>query len=205
MGVGTRAAHLGPDRRRPEVLDAALAIATESGAHRVSMGAVADRVGVTRPVVYACYPNRTELMTALLEREEQFLLDGVLASFPQLPRPVDDPEGAFVDGFRALLAAVAQRPESWRYIFDTAPDPETAERFARSRKIVAAQFARLIRPNLKRWGTADLERKLPVLVELFMSAGEGAVRSLLDGTGAWTPDELGELIGRAVYRAVRGV
>ena len=48
-----RAAHLGPERRRPQVLDAALKIAVERGSHAVSMEAVAQSMGVTKPVVYA--------------------------------------------------------------------------------------------------------------------------------------------------------
>lgn len=194
------------------MLDAALAIALEDGAREVSMGAIAQRIGVTRPVVYACYANRAELMTALLEREERYLLDGVLAALPTVPpavppaghSPGGGAEAVFVRGFQALLATVAQRPASWRLVFDPSPGPDVAERFARSRAVVAEQFAQLIRPSLQRWGTADVERKLPVLVELFMSSGEGAVRALLHEGTAWTTEELGEFVGQAVYRAVRG-
>ncbi|MBN9620619.1 MAG: TetR/AcrR family transcriptional regulator [Actinobacteria bacterium] len=199
-----RAAHLGPDRRRPAVLDAALAIATEDGARGVSMGAVAQRIGVTRPVVYACYTNRAELMTALLEREEQYLLAGVLAALPSGAPRNGGTQAVFVRGFQALLAVVAERPESWRFVFDPAPGADVAERFARSRAVVAEQFARLIRPSLEHWGTTDVERKLPVLVELFMSSGEGAVRALLHEGSSWTTEELGGFVGQAVYRAVRG-
>lgn len=207
MGVGTvstrsRAAHLGPELRRPQALDAALAIAAESGVTAVSIGAVADRMGVTRPVVYSCFADRVELMTALLEREERYLLGGVLAALPA-HRGNDDPETVFVEGFQALLNTVASRPDSWRLVFQSAPGADLAERFAASRAVVAAQFTRLIRPTLRRWRTRELERKLPVLVEFFMSSSEGAVRSLLSGETAWTPDQLGEFIGRAVYRAFR--
>jgi AcrR family transcriptional regulator len=202
VGTRSRAAHLGPDRRRPEALDAALAIVTESGTRQVSMGAIAERMGVTRPVVYACFPSRVDLVTALLEREEQYLLEGVLAAMPSGRRP-DDAELVFVEGFQALLATVARRPASWRLVFDTSPGADVAERFARSRAIVADQFARLIRPSLEQWGTTDAERKLPVLVELFMSSGEGAVRALL-ANDDWSPAELGDFVGRAVYRALRG-
>ena len=40
------------------------------------------------------------------------------------------------------------------------------------------------------WGTADLDRKLPVLIELFVSSCEAAVRSLLDPQLDWTADQL---------------
>ncbi|MDI9897387.1 hypothetical protein QM797_21935 [Rhodococcus sp. IEGM 1381] len=48
-----RAEHLGPERRRPAVLDSALAIAVERGVGAVTMVAVAARACVTRPVTYS--------------------------------------------------------------------------------------------------------------------------------------------------------
>lgn len=51
------------------------------------------------------------------------------------------------------------------------------------------------------WNTTDLDRKLPVLIEFFMSSCESALRSLLNPENDWSPDELGEFIGQAVHRA----
>ena len=31
---------------------------------------MADAAGVTKPVIYKCYPNKDELLLALLDREE---------------------------------------------------------------------------------------------------------------------------------------
>src|SRR4051794_13070334 len=115
MSVG-RAAHLGPERRRPQVLDAALAVAVERGPAAVSMAAVAERMSVTRPVVYACYADRAALLGALLAREERRLLDEVLSALPAKPS-VDDPERLVIEGFQALLSGVAGAADSWRLIF----------------------------------------------------------------------------------------
>jgi AcrR family transcriptional regulator len=196
-----RAAHLGPERRRPQVLDAAKAIALEGGIPAVTVGAVADRLGVTRPVVYACFPDRIALIKALLAREEQKLLTGVLAAYPTPGRY--RAQDAFVGGMQALLRTVAEQPDTWRTLFCCNPGPDVAEMIARGRRRVADQFAELIAPDLNRWGTEDAVRKLPVLVELFVSTGEAAVRSLLAPDNTYTPDELGELVGRAAYRAIR--
>ncbi|MCV7189811.1 TetR/AcrR family transcriptional regulator [Mycolicibacterium thermoresistibile] len=193
---------MGPERRRPQVLDAAKAIALEGGGiPAITIGAVADRLGVTRPVVYACYPDRVALVTALLEREEQTLLNGVLAAYPT-PR-THHAEEAFIAGMRALLRTVADQPDTWRMLFWSNPGPDIATMIARGRQRVAERFAALIAPDLQRWGTEDADRKLPVLVELFVSMGEAAVRSLLSDENDHTPDELGELVGRAAYRAIR--
>ncbi|MCV7209702.1 TetR/AcrR family transcriptional regulator [Mycolicibacterium canariasense] len=207
MTVGTavkrRASHLGPERRRPLVLDAAMEIALADGIPAVTIEAIAARLGVTRPVVYACYANRIDLLTALLEREERTLLEGVLSAYPA-PGSFPKTEAAYVAGMQALLGTVAAHPDTWRMLFCANPGRDVAETFSRGRRRIAEQFERLVRPDLVRWGTVDAERKAPVLVELFVSMAESAVRSLLDADNAHTAEELGELVGRAAFRAIRG-
>jgi AcrR family transcriptional regulator len=207
MAVGTvenrsRAAHLGPERRRPQVLDAALAIAIERGVREVTIGAVAERLNVTRPVVYSCFADRVELLHALLDREGAILLADATEALRH-GHPEGD-EAVFVAGFQALLAAVDRTPDPWRLMMSADPEPAVAEHFLSNRTAIADQFAKLLRPALKHWRTTNPERKLPVLVEQFMSASEGAVRTLLRDNGHdWSPGTLGEFIGSAVYRAFR--
>ncbi len=200
LGPRQRAQHLGPERRRPQVLDTALAIAVEHGIAAVTMAAIAERMNVTRPVVYACFADRVELIEALIQREEGYLVSGVLEVVT--PRDVDADETVFVEGFRALLAKAASRPDAWRLVYGN-PDPAVASSFGRGRALVVERCAKLLRPTLRAWGTADAERKLPVLVEQWVSAGEAAVRALLADKDGWTPADLGAFVGAAVYRALR--
>src|SRR6478609_1724138 len=97
-----RAPHLGPERRRPQILDAALTLVAEQGVRAVNMEALAQALGVTKPVVYACFTSREDLLNALLEREELRLFEGVMAA---LPKKVDisNPRQLMTDGFRALF------------------------------------------------------------------------------------------------------
>src|SRR5271167_325410 len=67
----TRATHLGPERRRPLILDVAFGLFLERGYKGTSMDAIADAAGVTKPVIYACFASKAELFGALLDREEQ--------------------------------------------------------------------------------------------------------------------------------------
>jgi AcrR family transcriptional regulator len=184
------------------VLDAALAIAIERGVRAVTIGAVAERLDVTRPVVYSCFADRVELLRALLDRENDLLLADATEALRH-GHPEGD-EAVFIAGFQALLAAVDRRPDSWRLMMSAEPDPAIAEHFQRTRTAIANEFAKLLRPALKHWSTTNHEQKLPVLVEQFMSACEGAVRTLLRDSGHdWSPGTLGEFIGSAVYRAFR--
>lgn len=194
-----RAAHLGPERRRPQVLDAALAIAVAHGVSEVTVGAIAERLGVTRPVVYACYPDRVEILTALLRRERNALREGLVESLYSARG--ETPEDAFVAGFRAILAAVANRPNSWRVVF-ASPDRAVADQFERVREQLRGAVAAWIDPVLtKWWSMTDTAAKLPILVEFLLSASMAAARSLLDPATTYSADELGQMYGRMVCDA----
>ncbi len=199
-----RAAHLGPERRRPAVLDAALEIAVEDGMAAVTIGTVASRLGVTRPVVYACYPDRVELVSALLDREasvlQKSLLEALHASGGQ-----KDPEAAFVIGFRALLGAASTHPHTWRLLTNGEPDPAISTRFREARAEILDHATAWIRSAVERWWSiTDLDHKMPVLMELFMASCEAAIRSLLDDSNPWTVEDLGALVGSATCRMFSG-
>ena len=195
-----RAPHLGPERRRPFVLDAALEIAVASGIGAVTIGAVADNMGVTRPVVYKCYADRVELIQALLQREGTLLLDGLLDALHSAAGKA--PEDAWITGFTSLLRFVASRPDTWRLLFSADPDPALVTRFTMARQALRYHATDWIRPALEAWwATPDLDKKMPALMEMFMASCEAAAKSLLEPESAWTPDELGALYGRMICRA----
>jgi AcrR family transcriptional regulator len=195
----SRAAHLGPDRRRPQVLDAALAIAVEQGVGEVTIGAIATRLKVTRPVVYACFADRIDILSALLKRETAALREGLVESLYSAQG--DTPEDAFVAGFQALLRVVTNRPDSWRMLFAT-PDAAVADRFTRVRGQLSEAAAAWIGPVLTKWWSMDdTEAKLPILVEFLVSSSVAAARSLLDPDTTYDAEELGRLYGRMVCQA----
>ncbi len=59
--------------RRDALLDAAVALVRTTGVHEVSMEAVAERAGVSRPLVYKHFANRDELLAAAYRREASTL------------------------------------------------------------------------------------------------------------------------------------
>src|SRR5436853_3445874 len=110
-----RAAHLGPERRRPLVLDAAFELFLEHGYDGTSMEAVAGAAGVSKPVVYDCFGSKEELFAALLRREEGRVLGQIAAALPR-EADHDDPERLLGDALTAFLRAVAASPEAYRVI-----------------------------------------------------------------------------------------
>jgi len=64
---------LGRDERRDALLDVAVAIAEGSSVDDVTMDAVAERAGVSRPLLYKHFANRGELLGAMYRREAEHL------------------------------------------------------------------------------------------------------------------------------------
>ncbi len=185
------------------VLDAALRLFVERGYRGASMEAIGEAAGVTKPVVYECYPSKEDLFAALLEREERRLLEAVAAALPRNASE-DDVEGLAVGAFKALLAAAADAPDSWRVVFGSehGAEPAVARRFRAGREAVVSQLAGLLLELLRARGASGADRLSPALAELLTSLGEGGVRLMLDPASDWTADELGELLGKLAAGAL---
>src|SRR3954453_5091190 len=63
--------------RRAQLLDAAQAVFVQSGYHAAAMDEIADRAGVSKPVLYQHFPGKRELYLALLEQHVDELTERV--------------------------------------------------------------------------------------------------------------------------------
>jgi AcrR family transcriptional regulator len=198
-----RAAHLGPERRRPQVLDAALDLFLEHGYEGTSMEAVAGSAGVTKPVVYACFPGKDELFRALLAREEQRILAEIQGAFAN--SDLSDPESALTEGFTGFLRAVAESPDVYRLIFlgEGGGNAAVAHRIQRGREEQVKRLTLLARGWLEardgKWN--DLERIARLLGNSIAGLAESGARLLLSGEDDWTPESLGRELGRIASAA----
>jgi AcrR family transcriptional regulator len=206
VAARTRARHLGPERRRPLVLDAALRLVARDGASGTTMEAIAGEAGVTKPVIYACYPSKRDLMKALLRREEQRLASHMSGSLPA-NGGVDDVEGALAKGFRAFLGAVAAEPDSYRVIFMSELGSYQAvhRSVERARRVQAERIAALVESGMRARGVEQVEGKALVVASVVMGASEGAVKLLLSDPEGWSPDELAELLAQLMVRGMEGL
>ena len=67
------------ETRREEVLDAALDLVAEGGFSSLTMEGIAREAGVSKPVVYAAYPDLDRLVIALVDREHAQLIEAMAA------------------------------------------------------------------------------------------------------------------------------
>ncbi len=199
-----RAAHLGPERRRPQVLDAALGLFLERGYEGTSMAAVAEAAGVTKPVVYACFPGKDELFRALLRREEKRVLDEIQSAFETAD--LSDPEATLIEGFTGFLRAVAASPDVYKLIFlgEGGGNMAVVRRIQRGREAQVETLSRLARRWLKdRNGRQPrrLDASARLLGNAIAGLAEAGARLLLSGTDGWTPETLGRELGRLAASA----
>jgi AcrR family transcriptional regulator len=208
-----RAAHLGPERRRPLVLDAAFELFLEHGYDGTSMDAVARAAGVTKPVVYDCFASKDELFTALLRREETRVLEQIAAALPR-GADRDDPELMLGDALTAFLRAVADSPGAYRVIFlgEGGANAAVARHIRAGRADQVRAITVLVTEWLRRHRPAvDAEGAAPLVAHALVGMAEGAARALLTEDGAWTPESLGRALGAlaagglpALERGVQG-
>jgi AcrR family transcriptional regulator len=107
--AGPRPARLPRSARRVQLLAAAQEVFVANGYHAAAMDDIAERAGVSKPVLYQHFPSKLELYLALLDQHVDVLgehvrsalqatddnrarVDGCIAAYFDF---VDDPGGAF--------------------------------------------------------------------------------------------------------------
>ena len=178
-------------QRREQLLDAAQDIALERGFHAVSIDGVAKACGVTRPVVYGLFEDRTALLAALFTRGEERALAGLAQVFPDVPGPEDDvdPDALLLDGITAYLQTVAADPGTWRIILvppEGAP-PELGERVNAQRRVMLRTLRGLLDWGLPRRGGPPVDPDL--FARAVFTLAEGAARLLLVDPDRWHVDQ----------------
>ncbi|WP_063038420.1 TetR/AcrR family transcriptional regulator [Nocardia pseudovaccinii] len=184
------AKRLQPADRREQLLDAALRIVAEAGFTSVSIAAVAERGGVTRPVVYDSFGSRDELLEALIERETARMAAAVArsvadtATTPECGTAAPEQLPAMLGHF---LTEVCSMPDTWRLVYfpiDGVP-PVLRERVAAARDELRVP----LRQALGLWlaEEPDADGVDPdVLAQVVQGTIQTAARLVLDH-----PDEFG--------------
>jgi len=176
--AGTRrryAPRMPPERRREQLLDAALSVILEQGYSGVSIEAVARAAGVTRPVVYDHFPDLARLLYALIEREEHYALEQLENI---VPAELSDvlPAELLRTGVGRLLDAIASRPATWRLIL-LPPDGTPAivrQHVEKNRERTLERIERVVRWALQRPELPD---------DLDVELASRAIRDLAEEAG----------------------
>ncbi len=202
-----RAEHLGPERRRPLILNVAFELFLKHGYRGTSMDAIARAADVTKPVIYACFASKAELFGALLDREEQRMLDHFSAAL-KTSTDFKDLQATLSTGFTAMLQAVSDTPDIYRIALLGAGDTEAAidarVRHGREQRIAA------IATVARTWLQGQIpDRRLDTTAnfvgQTLLGIGEAGVRTMLASPDRWTPQTLGRTLGRFAASGYAGL
>jgi AcrR family transcriptional regulator len=175
--------------RREQLIDVTLDLVVERGFHAVTIEAVAQAAGVTRPIVYKQFTDLSGLVRALIDREEDRAISQLARAIPDLPGD-RDPDELLVEGLQRYLEAVQEAPKTWRLIL-LPPEGVPAifhERTNRTRRNVLRQLEKLVDWGIKRRGGPDLDAEL--FARLLMEMAEDSARLLLTQPQKFTIDRI---------------
>jgi AcrR family transcriptional regulator len=152
---------MAPEARREQLLDAAITIIARDGYSGISIDAIAKQAGVTRPVVYGVFDGLSELLYALLDRQEQRALTQLLEALPT-EVGLSDPDAYLGAAIRRLVEVVTNDPLAWRPILLAAEGTpaEVRERIASDRELVRQRIEFLLNAGLALRGGPEIDVEL---------------------------------------------
>jgi AcrR family transcriptional regulator len=169
------------------------------------MDSIAAAAGVSKPVVYDCFRSKDELFTAMLDREEERILVETGEALATTGA-AEDPEATLIRGFQVFLEAAQKSPDIYRVVFlgEGGGNEAVAARIASGIELQAQTASNIAAHWVERY--SDLEgREAEAAAELLghtiVGLAQVGARTLLSGSGDWTPQTLGEKLGRMAWAA----
>jgi AcrR family transcriptional regulator len=132
------------DQRREQLVGVARTLFAHKGYEATSIEEIADRAGVSKPVVYQHFGGKAGIYRVVVDREVRHLTDSISRSF-EAGHPRLVAEGA-ADAF---LTYIEEREDGFRVLVRDAPTPITGGSFAsvianvatRAEQLLIAEFA----------------------------------------------------------------
>ncbi len=101
--------------RRAQLLEAAQEVFVANGYHAAAMDDIADRAGVSKPVLYQHFPGKLELYLALLDTS----CDAIVASVRDALKSTDDNKQRVTATMHAFYDYVANAQGAFRLVFES--------------------------------------------------------------------------------------
>jgi AcrR family transcriptional regulator len=110
--------------RRRQLLDAAREVFVSQGYHAAAMDEIAERAGVSKPVLYQHFPGKLELYLALLDESVDALVETVRGALGS----TTDNKQRVAATFSAYFEYVAGEGQAFRLVFESDLGNEAAVR-----------------------------------------------------------------------------
>jgi AcrR family transcriptional regulator len=137
-----RGVRLPRGERRAQLLEAALEVFVAQGYHAAAMDEIADRAGVSKPVLYQHFPGKLELYLALLEQA----CDKIIEATRQALASTQDNQVRVEATMAAFYDYVANAQGAFRLVFesDLTNEPAVRAQVDRVTEECSAEIARVI-------------------------------------------------------------
>jgi len=181
--------------RRAQLLEAAQQVFVAQGYHAAAMDDIAERAGVSKPVLYQHFPGKLELYVALLDRHVDALIEQVRAALTSTP----DNRERVHRCITAYFDFVASEGGAYRLVFesDLRNEPAVRERIERALEQCVDAMADTIAADM---GIAPAEARL--LSVAVAGQAEMSARWWLSASETVTRERAVELLAGLVWRGL---
>ena len=192
-----RGVRLPRQERRTQLLAAALEVFVAQGYHAAAMDDIADRAGVSKPVLYQHFPSKLDLYLALLDAGGQQLTARVREALLS----THDNKLRVQATIESYFAFVEESAGAFRLVFesDLTNEPRVRERIDAAGDEVARLICEVIAEDT---GLPDNESML--LASGLAGLAQTAARHWLQEAGTIPRDAAAALVARLSWRGISG-
>ena len=185
-----------PARRR-QLLTAAQEVFVENGYHAAAMDDIAERAGVSKPVLYQHFPGKLELYLALLDMH----VEDMVGRMREALSSTTENKQRVRNTFRAYFDFVSTQGEAFRLVFESdlrnvAP---VRQRVERALQDCAEMISRVIQEDTG--VSADEAHLLGVGL---VGMAEVSARYWISTRGSIPKDSAEQLMARLAWRGISG-
>jgi AcrR family transcriptional regulator len=192
-----RGARLPRSARRVQLLGAARQVFVAQGYHAAAMDEIAERAGVSKPVLYQHFPGKRELYIALIEQHTQELTAAVRGALAA----TSDNKLRVAATIQAFFEFIDADGEAFRLVFesDLTNDEEVRAIVDRSSAEVARAIADVIQED------TGLPEPEAVLLGVALAGMANTTARYWVGTGKKIPrEDADRLVAQLSWRGIRG-
>ncbi len=192
-----RGTRLPRSARRAQLLGAAQEVFVAQGYHAAAMDEIAERAGVSKPVLYQHFPGKLELYLALLDQSSEALVQAVLSA---LTATTDNKQRVH-SAIEAYFAFVDDEAAAFRLVFesDLVNEEAVRERVDRVTRRCAEAMASVIAED-----TGLTAEESMLLAVGLAGMAHVAARYWVSARGTIPRDDAARLVGSLSWRGIRG-
>ena len=196
-GPRPRGARMPRRERRAQLLESALEVFVAQGYHAAAMDDIAERAGVSKPVLYQHFPGKRELYLALLDVSCDMIIDNCRVALAS----TQDNKQRVAATMDAFFEYVAGDTGAFRLVFesDLTNEPAVREQVDRVTTECAAMIAHVIHDDT---GLPDEASRL--LAVSLVGLAQVSARFWLSEAAGISKSDAAALVAGLAWRGIRG-